>query len=134
MIFGQPQLGAWTDPFKKVGKVVYKAHVVGTKALVKVAKDPRVQQAAAQSAQQYAQKNYSQQYQAVTPYAQQAKAILRPPGPQAPVPMPQMMPPGGEEDAGDMMPTSAGPVQKGNFTTLALIGGAAIILLVMMKK
>ena len=133
MIFGQPQLGAWTDPFKKVGQVVYKAHVVGTKALVKVAKDPRVQQAAAQSAQQYAQQKYPDQYAKAAPYAQQARGILRPPGPQAPIPMPQMMPPGGDED-GDMMPTSSGPIQKGNFTTLALIGGAAIILLIMMKK
>lgn len=131
--FGPTNLGAWTDPFKKIGKTVYKAHVVGTRVLVKAAKNPNVQKAAAQSAQAYAQQKYPEQYAKGAGYVEQAKAIYRPPQPQAPG-MPQQMAPQQEEMAEDAPMPGGGPVQKGNFTTLALIGGAAVLLLIMMKK
>lgn len=134
MLVGQPQLGfSITSPFKAVAKGIYTAHVVGTKALIHVAKDPRAQRAAVAAAQAYAPDRYAQ----ATQYAQQAQSFLRPPGPQAPIPMPAMIPPDAEAgDDGGGMPQVApgGRVQRGNMLTFALIGGAVLVVFLMMKK
>ena len=130
-----------TDPFKAVGRGVAAVAKTG----YKVGSDTRVQRAAVAAAQAYAPKKYAQ----VTKYADQARGIVRGPQPQAPgmpqqpqpqapgmpqQPQQQMAPMPEEMMAEEPMPRSAGPVQKGNFTTLALIGGAAVLLIVLLKK
>lgn len=120
MLVGQPQLGfSITDPFKKIGTAVYKAHVEGTKLLVQAAKDPRVQRAAAQSAQAYAQAKYAPQYAKGMEYYQQGRQILRPP----PGAMMPQQPEQAFDEEGEPMPASS-PVQHGN---IMLIGGAVVL-------
>lgn len=135
MLVGQPQLGfSITDPFKKVGQFVYKTHVVGTKAIVKAIKDPRVQQAAVQSAQQYAASQggggaYSQYAAQYAPYVQAARSAFRPPpgmGPPGAVPM-------APDEEGEMAP-AASPVQHGNMLTIGAIIGVGVLAFLLLRK
>lgn len=135
MLVGQPQFGfSITDPFKKVGQLVYKTHVIGTKAIVKVIKDPRVQQAAAQSAQQYAASQggggqYAAQYAKYSPYVQAARNAFMP-GQQPGV----MMPPQQVLDnEGEPMPASS-PVQHGNFMFVGALVGVGVLAFLLLRK
>lgn len=135
MLVGQPQLGfSVTDPFKKVGQFVYKSHVIGTKAIVKAIKDPRVQQAAAQSAQQYAAQSgqggqYAAQYAKYSPYIQAARGAFMPPG-AVPGPGGQPMMP---DEEGEMAP-AASPVQHGNLFTIGAILGVGVLAFLLLRK
>lgn len=136
MLVGQPQLGfSLTTPFKAVGKFVVDSHKMGTKAIVSAIKNPNVQRAAAAAGQSYVQNKYPDRYAQGADYYATAKGILRPPGPQAPIPTPAMEPPG--DDGPDVAPVPGGgmaPVKKGGLTTLLLIGGAAVVIVMLMKK
>lgn len=101
-----------------------------------VAQRDDVQRAAVAAAQAYAPKQYAR----VTEYADRARGIMPGPGavPQMPAAMP-MMPvvasaTARPDDYGELAPATA-PVQKGNLSTMLLLGGgAAVLLLIWMKK
>lgn len=126
MLVGQPQFGfSITDPFKQVGKFVVKTHVIGTKAIVKAIKDPRVQQAAAQ----YAQQKYGTQYAQGMDYYQQGRQLLRPPpGPMTPDGQPAM------PDAEGELAPAASPVQHGNMLTIGAIVGVGLLAFLLLRK
>lgn len=133
MLVGQPQLGfSLTTPFSAVGKFVVQTHKMGTKAIVSAIKNPNVQRAAVAAGQQYAQSKYPDRYAQGAGYYDTAKGIFRPQG------APMAPPPGADSDDGpDMAPVPGGgmaPVQKGNITTLLLLGGAALVVIMLMKK
>jgi hypothetical protein len=135
VIVGQPQFGfSITDPFKAVGrgiatgaKYAGRGAVAAGRAGYRAAQDPRVQRAAAAAAQAYAPAQYAQ----ASEYADRARGILMPPG-QAPMPMPQMPMPGGDEDMGP--PAPGGPVQRGNMITIAALVGAGLIVFLLLRK
>lgn len=141
MLVGQPQFGfSITDPFKAVARGVAtgaryagKGVVAAGRAGYSAAQDPRLQRAAAAAAQAYA----PGQYATATEYADRARGIFRPPGPQSPIPMPAMMPPGQEqamdEDGGGPMP-GAGPAQRGNMLTIGAIVGVGLLALLLLRK
>ena len=131
VLVGQPQLGfSITDPFKAIASG---AKYVG-KTAYSAAQDTRVQRAAAAAAQAYAPGQYAQ----VTEYADRARGIFRPPGPQTPMQMPMpMMPPQAMppmDDDGGPMPAPGGPVQKGNLLTIGALVGAGLIVLLLLRK
>lgn len=116
------------NPLKSAFNVVKQAHVVGTKALVTAAKDPRVQQAAAQSASQYAQQNpnsaFAQKYgQAQQAYAKYNELFRMPQQPGAPLPMP--MP---------MMQPEPPPTSKSGLITFAAIGGGLLLVFLLTRN
>ena len=121
-----------TSGLKSVARGVVKAHVVGTKALVNVARNPNVQRAAVAAGQSYVQSKYADQYARAAGLYSQGKQLLRPPG----APMPPPPPPdAGGDDGGDNMPVSTPgvPAQRGN---LMLIGGlvaAGLLVLVLTR-
>lgn len=125
MLIGQPIGASFTSVVKSAAKGVYS-----------VAQDERVQRAAVAAAQAYAPQKYAQ----VTKYADRARGIIRPPRPAAqgmmPAPQPQMMPPQAQmpmEDFGPPMP-AAGQVQKGNFTSIAMIAGAGLLIFLLLRN
>lgn len=125
MLVGQPQLGfSITDPFKAVGRGIKTVAKTG----YQVAQDPRVQRAAVAAAQAYAPSQYAQ----ATMYAQRAQQILRPPG-APPPPPPQMMPMPMPEMPEDVAPAMA-PVQKGNMLPMLLLGGGALVLILLLRR
>ncbi len=132
MLIGAPQVDDFgfsiTSAIKKVGNVVYQAHAIPTRAAMKALKDPRVQQAAVAAGQSYVSSQGGGQY---AQYIQQARSLL--PGSAPPPPPPGAMMPDGGDDA-DTIPASAGPVQKGNFMTIAAIAGAGLIIFLLLRK
>jgi len=106
---------------------------ISARDIVKAATDPRAQTLVATAAQAYApeqtKKITAATSQALQHY-RQARAILqqprRPGGPPPQMmPMPQM-------DADGMPPVA--PVQKSNILTFGIIGGAALVVLLMLRK
>jgi hypothetical protein len=106
------------NPFR----AIVHAHVVGTRAIAKAIQNPRVQQAAIAAGQAYGGRAGS--------YANYAQQFTQP--------QPGQMPPGppatGDEVANDDGTATMAPVKKGNLLPLALIGGAALVVLFMLKK
>jgi len=129
VLVGQPQLGFSLGPLKSIHKQLSKLDV-GTPIVKKILRNPQTRAIAAQTAAQYAQQKYPGQYAQFQQYAAQAQA-LRQQGQVPPPPPPGMMVPPMDEDA---VPANAGPVQRGNITMLALLGGAALLIIFMMKK
>lgn len=124
MLIGTP-LGF--NPFSSIASGVKAA----AKGVYSVASDSRVQRAATSAAQAYAPAQYAQ----ATAYADRARGLIRPPG--QPMSPPQMMPPP-MPPPGPMMDDDAGPamapVKKGNLIPLVMIGGAAVLVLLLLKK
>lgn len=114
MLVGQAQFGF--NPFR----AIVRAHVVGTRAIAHAIQNPNVQRAAITAAQAY-----GGNYATAAGYAQQVLPGQAPP--------PGAMPPpdgGGGDDGGPM----EAPVKKGNLLPIAMIGGAALLVLLMLKK
>jgi len=126
VLIGQPQFGfSITSALRTVGHGIYQAHAIPTRALVRAAKDPRVQQAAVAAGQSYVASDPRAQQ-----YIQQARAFL-PPGAPPPSAMPAPVP-GGDDDAGP--PVSTGPVQKGNMITIAAVVGVGLLAFLLLRK
>jgi hypothetical protein len=106
------------NPFR----AIVHAHVVGTRAIAKAIQNPKVQQAAIAAGQAYGGRAGS--------YANYAQQFTQQPG-QMP---PQGPPAASDEVANDDGSAAMAPVKKGNLLPLALIGGAALVVLFMLKK
>lgn len=114
---------------KAVGKGIVKTHVIGTKAIMQVAKNKQVQQAAVQAGQQYAQQKYGAQYAKGLDYYQKGKALLRPPGAPGGPPPPEAL-----DEEGDPIPSPGGvPAQKGNLMLIGGLAAAAVLVFVLTR-
>lgn len=123
MVSASAPLGFSLNPFRYVKQAA--------SGVYHVASDTRVQRAAAAAAQAYA----PNQYAAASTYADRARGIISPG--QMPPPMP-MAPPGAVvDDAGsDGGPVVEHPniIQKNKFMPFIIIGGGALVLLMLLKK
>ena len=110
MLFGT---GLGANPFSSIAK--------GVRTVVS---DQRVQNVANVAAQQYAPKQYAQAYQV----ASQVKRALRPPG--RPQRMQQLQPMQMYEEP----PVPTSPIKQSSILTIAAIGGALVVILLLARK
>jgi hypothetical protein len=113
---------------------------ISAKDLVSAVTDERTQRLVAAAAQAYAPEQSARVQSALTTAQQnyrQAKAILAkqpPPTRPRPIMLPQqLMPPLVPDGDGGMMPAS-GPVQKSNILTFAIMGGAALLVFLVLSR
>lgn len=97
--------------------------------VAKVAADPRTQHLVVTAAQAYAPQQTAQAAQYAQAAASALRAGRRPPTmprmPMRPMPMPNVSDDGGPAVA---------PVQRGNFITIGVIAGAALIIFLLLRK
>jgi hypothetical protein len=95
-----------------------------------VAQNPNVQRAAASAAQAYAPEQYAQ----ATQYADQARGLLPPPGaiPVSPGAPGAMVDDGGADEGAAVVHPNV--IQKNKWLPFAVIGGGAVVLLLLLKR
>lgn len=124
MILGTAPRDFGFNPFSTVARAVVKSHVVGTRAIAKAIRDPRVQQAAIAAGSAYGGR---------AGQAAQYAQMLRPP-PGAVLAPPPGPPPDGSDNADEVPAGPAAPIHKTNILLYAGLAGVGLLAFLLLKK